>query len=200
MMTQASSRYTKTAVILHWLIALFLVVLFVLGWFMSDIPKEAPKQTVFDILDLGIYKWQVAEEISPRAFYFNLHKSLGVTIFGLILFRILWRITHRPPAPLASYKPIERKIAAATHHSLYLFMLAIPVTGLVMGLYSKFGVKWFGLPFLPGLDNNGIREVFEEAHELVGIVLLALVALHVIGAIKHKMIDKDETLQRMSLK
>lgn len=200
MMIQASSRYTKTAVILHWLIALFLIVMFVLGWFMADIPKEAPKQTAFDIMDLGVYTWQVSEEISPRAFYFNLHKSLGITILALIAIRILWRITHKPPAPLASYKAIERKIATGTHHLLYLLMIAIPVTGLVMGLYSKYGVKWFGLSFLPGLDNNGIREAFAEIHELVGIALLALVALHVVGAIKHKIIDKDDTLKRMTLK
>jgi cytochrome b561 len=200
MMIQTSSRYTKTAVVLHWLIAIFLVVMFVLGWFMADLPKEAPKQSGFDLLDLGVYTWQLTEEISPRAFYFNLHKSLGITILALIAIRILWRITHKPPAPLASYKPLERKLATGTHHLLYLFMLAIPVSGLVMGIYSKYGVKWFGLDFLPGLDNKGVREAFEGIHEIVGIVLLVLVALHVVGALKHKIIDKDDTLKRMSLK
>lgn len=200
MMIQTSSRYTKTAVVLHWLIAIFLVVMFVLGWFMADLPKEGPKQSAFDLLDLGIWTWQVGEGVSPRTFYFNLHKSLGITIFALIIIRILWRIGHKPPAPLASYKAIERKIATGTHHLLYLLMVAIPTSGLVMGLYSKYGVKWFGLDFLPGLDNKGIREVFEETHELVGIVLLVLVALHVVGALKHKFIDKDDTLKRMSLK
>jgi cytochrome b561 len=200
MMIQTSSRYTKTTVVLHWLIALFLVVMFVLGWFMADLPKEAPKQSTFDLLDLGVWTVQVGEEISPRAFYFNLHKSLGITIFALIILRIVWRIGHKPPAPLATYKAIERKIATGTHHLLYLFMVAIPVTGLIMGLYSKFGVKWFGLNFLPGLDNNSIREFFEEAHELVGIALLVILALHVVGALKHKFIDKDETMSRISLK
>jgi cytochrome b561 len=61
-------------------------------------------------------------------------------------------------------------------------------------------VKWFGLDFLPGLDNKGIREVFEGIHENVGIILLVLVALHVVGALKHKIIDKDDTLKRMTLK
>ena len=98
MTIQTSSRYTKTAVVLHWLIAIFLVGMFVLGWFMTDIPKEAPKQTAFDILNLGVYTWQVAEEASPRAFYFNLHKSLGITILALIAIRVLWRVTHKPPA------------------------------------------------------------------------------------------------------
>jgi cytochrome b561 len=200
MMIQTSSRYTKTAVVLHWLIALFLVLMFVLGWFMADLPKDGPKQSAYDLLDLGVYTWQLAEEVTPRTFYFNLHKSLGITIFALIIIRILWRFTHKPPAPLTSYKAIERKIAAGTHHLLYLLMVAIPATGLLMGLYSKYGVKWFGLDFLPGLDNKGIREVFEGIHENIGIVLLVLVALHVVGALKHKIIDKDDTLKRMSLK
>lgn len=199
-MNQTSSRYTRTAVVLHWLIALFLVVMFVLGWFMSDIPKEGPKQSAYDLLNLGIYTWQLAEEVTPRTFYFNLHKSLGLTIFALIAIRFLWRITHKPPAFLTTYNPMERKVATGSHHLLYLTMVAVPLTGLVMGIYSKYGVKWFGLDFLPGLDNKGIREVFEEVHEIVGIVLLVLVALHVAGALKHKFIDKDDTMKRMSLK
>jgi cytochrome b561 len=200
MMIQTSSRYTKTAVVLHWLIAIFLVVMFVLGWFMADLPKEGPKQSAFDVMDLGIYTWQLSEAVSPRTFYFNFHKSLGITIFAFILLRIVWRIGHKPPAPLASYKAIERKIATGTHHLLYLLMLVIPTTGLLMGLYSKYGVKWFGLDFLPGLDNKVIREIFEETHEIVGIILLVFVALHVVGALKHKIIDKDDTLKRMTLK
>jgi cytochrome b561 len=199
-MIQTSSRYTKTAVVLHWLIALFLVIMFVLGWFMADLPKDGPKQSAYDLLNLGVYTWQMAEEVTPRTFYFNLHKSLGITIFALIILRIVWRIGHKPPSPLASYKAIERKIATGTHHLLYLLMVAIPATGLMMGLYSKYGVKWFGLDFLPGLDNKGIREIFEETHEVVGVILLILVALHVVGAIKHKLVDKDETMKRMSLK
>ena len=115
------TRYTKTAVILHWLIALGIFGMFALGWFMSDIPKEAPKQMMFDLFNWGIFNWPVAEEISPRSFYFNVHKSFGVTIFALILLRILWRLTHTPPALLSSYKAIERKLASGAHRLLYVF-------------------------------------------------------------------------------
>lgn len=199
-MIQTSTRYTKTAVVLHWLIAIFLVVMFVLGWFMADLPKEGPKQSAYDLLDLGIYTWQLAEEVTPRTFYFNLHKSLGITIFALIAIRILWRITHKPPALLTSYKAIERKVATGTHHLLYLLMVAVPLTGLIMAIYSKYGVKWFGLDLFKGLDNKAVRETFVEAHEVIGIILLVTVALHVAAALKHKFIDKDETMKRMSLK
>jgi cytochrome b561 len=174
--------------------------MFVLGWYMAELPKEAPKQMAYDLFDLGVYTWQVAEEISPRTFYFNLHKSLGLTVLALIVLRILWRITHKPPAALSSYKAIEKKVATATHHSLYLLMLAVPVTGLTMAINSKYGVKWFGIDVIAGLDNKPVRDFFECTHEFVGIVLLVLIGIHLLGALKHKFIDKDNTMSRMSLK
>ena len=194
-----TTRYTKTAVILHWLIALCIGAMFVLGWFMTDLAKELPKQNAFNLFDLGMFTWNVDEAISPRSFYFNLHKSIGVSILALILVRILWRVTHKPPALLASYKAWERKLATGAHHLLYLLMLALPVSGLIMAIYSKYGVKWFGMPFIAGLDNNPMRKVFESMHEIIGIVLLVILAVHVLGALKHKLVDKDDTMKRMSL-
>ncbi len=199
-MNQASPRYTKVAVILHGLIALGIFAMFALGWYMSEIPKDAAKQAAFDLFDLGVYTWQFAEEISPRTFYFNLHKSIGVTLLALIAFRVFWRVTHRPPAALASYKVWEKKLAAGTHHMLYLLMLAVPVSGIIMATYSKYGVKWFGIDLIAGLDNKDLRELFKEAHEIIGAILLIMVILHIAGALKHKFIDKDDTMQRMSLK
>jgi cytochrome b561 len=196
-MNQASTRYTKTAKVLHWLIAIGIFAMFALGWFMSDLPKEAPKQMAYDLLDLGIYTWNLSEEVSPRTFYFNLHKSIGVTIFALILLRIFWRFTHKPPAILATYKTWERKLASGAHHLLYLLMVALPLSGVVMAINSKYGIKWFGMDFMSGTDNKPIRELFKEAHEIIGLIILAVIILHIIGALKHKLIDKDETLNRM---
>ena len=196
-MSISTSRYTKTAVILHWLIALGIFGMFGLGWFMADLPKEVPKQTVFDIFDLGIFHWTMAEEISPRSFYFNLHKSFGATILALIFLRVLWRITHKPPAILASYKIWERKLATAAHHLLYSLMVLLPLSGVIMATYSKYGIKWFGIDFIKGLDNNDMREIFKQVHEILGIVILLIIVLHIAGALKHKFIDKDDTLKRM---
>jgi cytochrome b561 len=196
-MNYDTTRYTKTAKILHWLIALGILGMFALGWFMEGLPKEAPKQMAYDLFDWGIYTWQLAEEASPRTFYFNLHKSIGVTIFALILIRIFWRITHKPPALLASYKAWERKLANGAHHLLYLLMVALPLSGIIMATYSKYGIKWFGLEFIKGLDNKDMRELFKEVHEIVGIIILLVIIVHIIGALKHKFIDKDETLNRM---
>jgi cytochrome b561 len=195
----AAQRYTKTAVILHWLIALGIFAMFALGWFMTGLPKEAPKAAAYDLFNWGVYTWQLAEPASPRTFYFNLHKSIGVTLLAVILLRVLWRVTHKPPALLTTYKNWERKLATGTHHLLYLLMLALPISGLVMSAYSKYGVKWFGVPFIKGLDNNPMREFYAEVHEVIGLVVLLFVILHIAGALKHKFIDKDDTLKRMSL-
>lgn len=195
-----TQRYTKVAILLHWLIALAIFGMFALGWYMSELPKDGPKQMAFDLFDLGMYQWQLAEEASPRTFYFNLHKSLGVTLLALIFFRLFWRITHRPPAMLTTYKAWERKLATSAHHLLYLLMVAMPVSGLIMAVNSKYGIKWFGLDFIAGLDNAAMRDLFKETHEVIGALLLVLVILHIMGALKHKFIDKDKTMERMSLK
>jgi cytochrome b561 len=191
-MNQPATRYTKTAKVLHWLIAIGIFVMFGIGWFMADLPKDVPKQTTFDIFDLGIFTWQASEEISPRTLYFNLHKSIGVTIFALVLVRILWRFTHKPPAILATYKTWERKLASGAHH-----LLALPVSGVLMAINSKYGIKWFGMDFLGGTDNKPMRDLFKETHEIIGIIILLVIILHIVGALKHKLIDKDETLNRM---
>ncbi len=196
-MNHPTTSYTKTAKVLHWLIAIGVFGMFALGWFMSELPKEAPKQMAYDLFNLGIYTWNLTEEISPRTFYFNLHKSIGVTIFALILIRILWRITHRPPALLASYKAWESKLASGAHHLLYLLMVALPLSGIIMAIYSKYGIKWFGLELIKGLDNKDMRELFYEAHEIIGLIILLVIIVHIIGALKHKFIDKDDTLKRM---
>jgi len=195
----SATRYTKTAVILHWLIALGIFTLFGIGWFMADLPKKVPDQSSFDLFDLGIFSWSVGAPISPRAFYFNLHKSIGVTVFALILIRILWRFTHKPPTLLTSYKEIERKVATGAHLLLYVLMFALPFSGLKTAIYSKYGVKWFGMPFISGVEDKVTRDFWVEAHETIGIVLLVIVGIHVLGALKHKFIDKDETLNRMKL-
>jgi cytochrome b561 len=196
-MNHEATRYTKTAKVLHWLIAIGIFFMFALGWYMSDLPKDAPKQMAYDLFDLGIFTWQASEEISPRTLYFNLHKSIGVTIFALIILRVLWRFTHKPPALLSSYKAIERKLANGAHHLLYLLMVALPVSGVVMALNSKYGIKWFGMDFLSGIDNKPMCELFKSVHEIIGIVILLMIIVHIIGALKHKFIDKDETLSRM---
>ena len=192
-----NTKYTNVAIALHWLIGIAILFMFILGWFMTELPKESAKTTSFDIFNLGLMTWEVPKEESPRAFYFNLHKSIGLTILMLIVLRMYWRFTHRPPAFLNSMKLWEKRLAKATHHSLYLLMFLIPLSGIIMSAGSKYGIKWFGIKVIPGFDDKAIRELFFEFHEIFGLLLLLLLIFHILGAIKHSIIDKDGTLRRM---
>ncbi|MCX7628430.1 MAG: cytochrome b [Methylophilaceae bacterium] len=195
-----TQKYSKPAIILHGLTAVIIFIMFALGWYMADLPRDAPKVTALDLFDLGLYTLQFDEAMSPRSFYFNLHKSIGVTLLLLILIRVYVRLTHQPPAFPDSMKAWEKKIADLVHKGLYVLMVAMPLSGILMAINSKYGIMWFGLPLAPGLDNPELREAFKEVHEIIGAILISLIALHVAAAIKHKVIDKDEIMSRMSLR
>ena len=192
-----NTKYTNVAIVLHWLIGIAILFMFVLGWFMTELPKETPKTTSFDIFNLGLITWGVEEEQSQRSFYFNLHKSVGLSLLMLIVLRMYWRFTHRPPAFLNSMKLWEKRLAKATHHSLYLLMFLIPLSGIIMSAGSKYGIKWFGIKVIPGFDDKAIRELFYEFHEIFGLLLLLLLIFHILGAVKHSIVEKDGALRRM---
>ena len=194
------NRYTHVAIVLHWIIAAAIIFMFILGWYMEELPKADPKVSSFDLFNLGLITIDTAKEISVRTFYFNLHKSIGVTIFFLVLFRIYWRITHKPPKMLATMTPFEVKLATAAHHALYLLMVLIPLTGIIMSIGSKYGIHWFGIPFLPGIDNETLIDLFKEFHEIFGQILLLVFILHFAGALKHTFVNKDGVLKRMWFK
>lgn len=198
-MNNTVQRYTKTAIILHWLVGLLIIGMLAMGLWMSELPKDAPKSAVFDLFDMGIYTVTLSEPVTVRTFYFNLHKSFGMTLLVLILFRLFWRLGHAAPALPAAMKAWEKKLSHAVHHSLYLLMLVMPLSGFIMSVYSKYGILWFGMPLVKGLDNPELRDLFKEVHEITAWLLIIVIVLHVAAAIKHKVIDKDEVMKRMSL-
>ena len=198
-MSDTIQKYSKPAIILHWVTGLMILGMFGLGWYMADLPKEMPKTATMDLFDLGVYTMQFAEAITPRTFYFNLHKSLGVTVFLLLLLRIYIRVKQSPPPFPSSMKEWEKKLADIVHKALYVLTMAVPLSGITMAIYSKYGIKWFGLSLVAGLDNPGLRDIFKETHEVIGAILITLIVLHIVAAIKHKVIDKDNVMQRMSL-
>lgn len=199
-MNDTVERYTKTAIILHWLIALLIIAMLALGFWMHELPKDAPKTAAFDLFNLGIYTMTLPEPVSVRTFYFNLHKSIGVTLLAFILFRVFWRFTHVVPAFPDTMKAWEKKLADAGHKTLYLLMLVMPLSGFVMSIFSKWGIMWFGIPLVKGLDNPELREIFTEVHEITAWLLIIVIVLHVAAAIKHKVVDKDDVMKRMSLR
>lgn len=174
-----TQRYSTLSIILHWLIALGIFVCFPLGLYMADLKLSPTK------LQLISY-----------------HKWLGVTIFALLVIRILWRVTHQAPA-LPNQMP-KWQIAAShlTHSALYLLMIAIPVSGWLMSSAKGFTTVYFGIFPLPDLleKNKEVADLLESTHATLNYILLAFVILHIAGALKHQFIDKDNLINRMLIK
>ncbi|WGS42659.1 cytochrome b [Burkholderia sp. JSH-S8] len=172
----APSRYTHTAIALHWLIALLIVGGFALGWVMTDIPGFTP----------------------TKLKYFSWHKWIGVTVFALAILRVLWRATHMPPPPPAM--PLLQRIGAhGVHLLLYVLMLVIPVTGYLYSSAANIPVVYLGIVPLPTLigPDPVLKETFKTLHVSLNYILLALVALHVLAVVKHQLFDRDGLLSRM---
>ncbi len=170
-------RYTRTAIALHWLIAVIIGTAFVLGLIMSDMPG------------LSVTKLK----------YFSWHKWMGVTIFMLALLRVMWRATHPAPALSPGLPAWQRLAAGATHLLLYLLIIVIPLTGYFYSLAAGVQVVYLGVIPLPVLiaKNDALKEILKQAHSILNFTMAGLVALHVLGALKHQFIDRDGTLARM---
>ena len=171
------SRYTRTAIALHWVVALLLLGQFAFGLMLGDIPRGTP----------------------ARGYYVNLHKSSGILIGLLILLRLGWRLTHTPP-PLPGGMPRwQRHAARASHIALYACMLALPLSGYLASNFSKHGVKFFNLVrWAPwGPDDKTLYAVFNGAHHLAALLLALLVGVHVLAVAKHMLVDRDRLLLRM---
>ncbi|MGH8780616.1 cytochrome b [Paraburkholderia sp.] len=169
--------YTRTAIALHWLIALLIVCGFGLGWVMTDIPGFTP----------------------TKLRYFSWHKWIGVTVFALAVLRILWRATHTAPALPRQMPAWQRSAANLTHLLLYVLMIAIPVSGYLYSSAANVPVVYLGLIPLPRLiaPDPTLKVVLKTIHITLNYGLLALVAAHVAGALKHHWLDRDGLLSRM---
>ena len=181
MNTSASPhRYTGVAIALHWLLAAALIGIFFFGLYMTGLP------------------------FSPaRLKYFNWHKWAGMTILILSLLRLLWRITHRPPAlPEAMIRTMpawQRAAHHGVHHLMYLLFFAIPLMGWIYSSAAGFPIVLFGLLPLPDLVAKGpeLAEALKPWHAYLAYALAALVLLHVAAVVKHQLIDRDGLLSRM---
>lgn len=171
-------RYTTVAIALHWLVAALVVVQFALGWGMQEISKAPP---------------------GPRADAYNLHKSLGITIFALMALRLGWRMRHRPP-PLPPVPRWQARLAKSTHALLYGALVAMPLAGYAGSVYSGYPVKFFGLT-LPawGGARPDLKDLMSAVHFWTSWVLAAAVATHLAGVAKHTFVDRDGLMRRMGV-
>lgn len=173
-------RYSGTAMLLHWVLAIALIAIFGLGLYMTGLPFSPQR--------LKLYNW---------------HKWAGVTILALSVLRLVWRITHRPPAlprAMESAMPVWQKAAHhATHHLLYVLFFAVPLIGWAYSSAAGFPIVFLGLWQLPDFVpvSKELAEAIKPWHELSAYAMAGLVVVHVAAALKHQFIDRDGLLQRM---
>jgi len=173
----APARYTKTAIVLHWLIAAAVIAQITFGVWMNGIPKSPP----------GV-----------RAYWFNVHKSIGITIGLLVIVRLLWRLAHRPPPLPGTMRAWQRIAAHASHYGLYACLITQPLSGYLGSSFTKYPILYFGhkMPHW-GWDAPVLKEICSQVHFYCACVLIVLVALHVSAALKHLLVDRDGVFERM---
>jgi len=175
-MAEPRNRYSTVSLFLHWATALLVVGQIVLI--------------------------SIAEEVSgsDRGFWMMLHKSGGATILVLTLARLAWRVAN-PAIPLPASTPKWQKLfARATHVGFYVLLLALPLTGWLAGSAAGRGFEYYGLFDFPLLPIGGGRELagtLMDIHEALPKLLYVLLFLHVAGALKHHVINRDNVLHRM---
>jgi len=178
---------TKT---FHWAIVLMIVSMFVLGWIASTLAEwiEAPDITTTDVT------------IKLAKLLFSIHKTMGIAILALAVLRILWAISQPKPGLLNGDKWLESRLAETVHWLLYGSLVLVPLSGWVAhAATTGYAPIWWplgqDLPFVP--KDPGMVEITSALHIILQWVLLGAIALHVAGALKHHVIDRDATLRRM---
>lgn len=171
------SRYSAGAIVFHWLIAALIIA--------------------------NIVVVLVTDGMAPsiRVPAITFHKATGITVLVLTVGRILWRIAHRPPPLPPTVRRWEAHLAHAVHWAFYALMIALPLSGWIwMSIGGRKPFSWyglFGLPLLPLPQDKPLAGSFHEAHEIMGYAMIALIVLHVAGALKHQFFDSRGFLFRM---
>ena len=181
-----ANRYTRTAMLLHWLVAALIIGNLVLIWVIDALPDDAVRPAI------------------------DLHKSIGITVLGLAILRLLWRFAHRPPAFPRSYHRLERAGAHAAHLLLYGLIFGLPLSGWIHDSAFKdaaahplvlFGViPWFRIAAIANLDpatKEQVHAFWYSVHSALGYGLYALLALHILGALKHQFVDGEGEFGRI---
>ncbi|MCI4568704.1 cytochrome b [Lysobacter sp. CFH 32150] len=169
-------RWGPISQLLHWTILVLILVMAYLGLTMTELPNGLDKIRTY-----------------------ALHKSIGLTILGLVTLRVLWRLYAGTPEPVPGTPTWQERIASLTHFALYVLLFAIPLSGWVVNSSAGFPLQWFGLFNLPAIagKDHDLHELSEVVHEVLFWILVALVFMHAAAAFYHHLFQRDATLARM---
>lgn len=161
---------------LHWLMAVLILSMFVLGWVAVIYPLSPTK--------LELFIW---------------HKSTGLTLLGLVVVRLLWRMVNITPEPPADESVLEQRLARAGHAVLYILMVLMPVSGYVVNSTANFPFRYFGGVRVPNLipADKAWQDAAETVHLTVFSIFFLVVVIHIVAAIRHHTIKKNNILSRM---
>ena len=163
-------KYNPLAIIIHWLMALLIIFLLILGFSL-----DALKDHVDDI-----------------SLYYNLHKSFGVLAFFLVSVRVLNRLLNKTPNLPTNFSKNEIWLAKVGHFSIYIFMFVMPISGYLMSSFASHPVSFFSIP-LPSFESNiFLAKKFKEIHEISAFGISIILTFHVLISLKHSYIDIPE--------
>ena len=176
-MKNTEQHYGLVTIILHWLVALAVIGLFSLGYWM---------------VDLGYYdEWY---KKGP-----DLHRSFGILLFVIMIFRVIWRKKQVKVASLVSHTPFEQNIGHLVHLGLYVLLFVIMLSGYFISTADGRGIEVFELFQVPSVGEliNNQEDLAGLVHKYIAYTVMIMVVLHAFAALKHHFIDQDNTLKRM---
>jgi cytochrome b561 len=177
MLKNTNDQFGLVSTYIHWISAVMVFGLFALGFWM---------------VDLNYY----SQWYRDAPYY---HKAFGLTLFSLTLVRIIWKLNNTTPKSLGS-KKVEHKLANFAHLALYGLLLLIMFSGYLISTADGRGIELFNLFTVPSMGElfANQEDLAGEVHEIAAYTIIAMVVLHVLAALKHHFINKNETIKRIT--
>lgn len=177
-LTNTQDSYGSIAKFFHWTVSLFVIIMIIMGFLMDDARSPNLKMVLYGI-----------------------HKSLGLTILFLMVLRVLWRLGSRPPALPSDMPAWQAKLASFSHFFIYFMLFVIPISGWVMSTAAGYAPNFWWLVVMPAPwthTNEIVSSIALGVHTYGAWVLVGLLALHILAALEHWIIRRDNVFQRMA--
>ncbi|MBV8801739.1 MAG: cytochrome b [Gammaproteobacteria bacterium] len=174
-LTNTDNQFGLITILLHWIMAILIIGLLIIGIYMVRIPVSP--------LQLKLFRW---------------HKEFGMLVLMVVIVRLIWRFSNVIPTLLTL--PIwERMAALSVHWMFYFFMIILPISGWLVSSAAGISISFFGWFVFPDFvsANEEVRILFTAIHKWIAYLLIAVLCLHIAAALKHHYLNKDDILRRM---